>query len=411
MPILLRIYAGADIVDLTSDGTMSGVSYVPTPVSVGEAMQPNGTTTDKVEILLQGNSATMVADVQTIESYFARAARRQETQTGDRVYLEYTLYSGAAVQRSEILDGYIEADQNPALRRFDWGTVKLTGEIVRRPYWEGTEQTLVNGTTIANGESGNYVDIASASILGSLPAPMRIELENNTGVSKVYTEFFYAANAFNDPTSFDGFLAGASLSWGAATDHTTTQHSYSLSAAMLADLGGDRFHVVAAFTAATDFFLRAQSEFSLTTMETSLEQRVDTNDLELVDLGTLRLPPGGANNASSNIDISLTVRDTSSGSGTLDFCQLLPASEFRRIEQIGYNIPAAGRMVDDGIENRAYVLSGASEWPLLVALGRPVHIWPGQDNRVYMLANTSNGFDASMSHKVYIKYRPRRSVV
>ena len=412
MAATVQLTDGTTTINLSGGtGTITGCTYRPTPVTVAEAMT-GVPVDDAVSIDLQGTAANMLADLDSIEQLLAAADRRGRLRTGARVYLQYQTASGEDTHRSEVAGGMVEVHSQPDRRRYSDGFMTVPLTITRRPYWEGPEATLVNGTTIANGESGNYVDISAANVEGTLAAPMKLQIENNTGASRSYSNIYVSANAFNDPTNYDGFLTGENLTWSPSADHSSTQKTWSLSSAMLIDQAGDRFHVLAAFsTLTTNAYWQAHSVISLNTMEDTFEVPGDDADIEVLDLGTLRLPPGGDNTAGSLVDITLSVRYASSGSGNLDFVQLLPAAEFRHIEQTAYQVPAAARIVDDGIEDRLYVSSGGNQWSLLVPAGDPPRLWPGRDNRVYVLMDCSDGFDATYSSKIYISYRPRRAVL
>lgn len=412
MAITLAIYDGTTTINLSGGtGTINGCEYVPTPVPVSEAMA-GGVIEDRIDLDLQGTAANMIADIDSLEDMFARARRRQTEQTGARIYLQYTVAAGEDTHRSEIVDGSVELSSDAGRRSFAGGWLTVPLSVQRRPYWEGPEATLVNGTSIANGETGNYVDISAGSIEGTIPAPMRIQVQNTSGAAQAVRRIYIAANAFNDPANYTGFLLGDTLSWTGASDHTTPRKTWSLTDAMLADQAGDRFHVLAAFTSlTTGAYFRAESQFFVTTDEVTNEVAGTNSAYELLDLGTLRLPPGGANSVGNSIDVAMTARHTATGSGVLDFVQLLPAAEFRHIKQRDYQVNHLAYIVDDGIEDLLYILNGSDRWPRLVGYGKPPRLWPGRANRVYVLWDGDTGFDATKTANVYIYYRPRRAVL
>ena len=188
--------------------------------------------TDTIEmILVQAIKPALQNAVNALESMFFAANRRQRSKTGPRVYLQMQVDGESDTWRSEILSGRVVLAQT-ALDR--WANIKAEVQlhITRRFWWEGslTEIELstsnaaaaTGGQTIYNHDDGgtghdNWVEIANTEILGTLPAPVKLALTNNTGGAQPYHSFYIATNAYNDPANFTHILEGE-----AATGLTST---------------------------------------------------------------------------------------------------------------------------------------------------------------------------------------------
>ena len=407
MAIGLNITDGSTTYDLTS-GVYEGVTYAPVPVSFSEAMQPDATTTETIEIRLSGTSNALRDSVQYLERMISLARRRQDTGTGARIYIQYTPYSAADTYRSEIVDGSIELDSNPGLRRMDWTTIRIAMHIERRAFWEGDEAELANAL-IDNGEAGNYVDIDNGDVAGTLPAPCKVTLENQSGGALDFNDVYLSCNTFNDPANFTGILGGAALSWTGAVTHASDQVSWTLTDAMLADLAGDYFRILAVFTTVTStHYWRANVKFSNATLQAGNELSCPQN---ICDLGTFALPPGGWNTASSGVKLTISARASATGSATLDFVQLMPADNFRYLSQFAYDIANGGAVVDDGIEGTAYVLESVARKPLIIPRGKPLMVYPNKDARVYALMQDATTYDPTWDMRLKVAYRPRKTLV
>ena len=133
------------------------------------------------------------------------------------------------------------------------------------PLTNASAPNNTSGITIYNhDDSGtnhdNYVQIAAADVGGSLPAPVKVELTNNTGGSLNYKQIWLANNAFCDPANFPHILEGEAFVAGGGTTASnadsssssyatiTTAENYqqwTLSSALLTKARGYDFHLMA----------------------------------------------------------------------------------------------------------------------------------------------------------------------
>lgn len=409
----VRLTDGTTTVTLTS-GTYSGVTYFPAAASVSEARMPGFELADEMRIVASGSASELIAARNSIESLLNTARRRQQTRTGARVFVEYQNATGADWYRSEILDGRLAADEEPVLRRVDSGTNVFYLAMTRRPYWEGPRTQLVDAEVIANGESGNSVAIAAVDVDGTLPAPLEIRIENAEAGTVSWRNFYMACNAWNDPATFSPFLTGDSLSWSANSTHATTRWTRTLSDAQLSDMAGDYFRLILGWSTPPndDGYWKMLARFSNNAnMVEGGEVFVESGVTPaIVDMGAMPFPPGGFGSATLVV-LELSLRATAAGAGTLDFVALWPANNFRRLHQLSYAAVSGAAVVDDGIEGVAYTSVSTARYPIVLAYGDPLMVWPGRANTLYVLYDQGTTFTPGNEMEISVWYRPRRVAI
>jgi len=222
---------GTTTISLTTSGIMLENYGMAAPQSELDQPAPVSVT-DTVDIYISGaTGAAVQTAARALDALLAQAIRRRAERTGPRVYVQAQLDSDTGVWRSELLNGRMEL-QEDALAVWANKLARGTLYLERVPYWEGPETgiPLANGNGTWDGSSAtglavyncndasgtapnkrnNYVQIAANAVGGNLPAPVQLELTNNTGSSVTYYEIFCANNAFSAPSSFGHVLQAES---------------------------------------------------------------------------------------------------------------------------------------------------------------------------------------------------------
>lgn len=409
----VRLTDGTTTTTLTS-GVYRGVTYFPQSATAGEALTPDFTLTEEIRVVVSGTAPELIGARNVVEDLLTTARRRQTTQTGNRVFVEYQNSTGATWFRSEILDGRVDADDEPMLRRVDNGTNVLHVLIERQPWWEGARTLLVDAETIANGESGNSVEIAAEDVEGTLPAPVEIRIENAEAGAVAWRNFYLACNAWNDPENYSPWLSGSAFVWSNNQTHNTSILAWTLTDAQLTDMQGDYFRFVAGFTTApsADAYMKLRLRWNnqVTLVEGDEVYTGASGGKYVVDMGTFPVPPGGYASATL-VSVRFSVRAAASGAGTLDWIAMLPANNFRKLRQVYSSTAAGASIVDDGIEGVAYVLVSTSRYPLVATYGAPLMVWPGRVNTIYVLYDENGDYTPANTMDVSVWYRPRRLTI
>jgi hypothetical protein len=420
--MLLRLTDGTTTLTLNASGAYLGATYFPTSQVGADRL------TESFPLILEGDAGTVRAAIQDVQQLFAAARNRANSLTG-RVFAEFRPVDSGDIFRSEIFDGDVSYSQAPAERSLysATSTVRAMVTWVREAAWWGPEEELwlssstqterQGGVTLAindNVSVPNWAGIAAARVKGTRPAPVRLRIVNGTGGGLSWRNFYIGVNAFSAPGSADVWLlgseavSGAAASWAAGSDHNVLRWLFPFSSTLLGQTQGRAFRVLAAFDSlSSGATLRATVGPYVSSV--FVPGRVGperTNQGELVDLGEFPLPPGGYSVANAAAALAITVRSSLSGSGTIDFVQLMPTDSYRRLRQIGYTIPNADAIEDDGIEGGAYWLAGSSRYPTVRASGAPLSVFPERDQRIYILADEDGVWNPGRAITVRAWYRP-----
>ena len=435
---------GATTVNLNS-GDYSTLNY-PLFAPNGEELE-QGTVSETIDLLIGGSTAaTTQTNARAIESLLEAARRRQRSGSGPRVYMQAQLDSDASTWRSEVIDGRLTGEQSVNQL---WRTRIEAGLLLtRRAWWEGAEAELQLSTSNASAATGgrtiynhddsgtghdNWVQIASSQVGGVLPAPVRIEMTNTVGSAQSYTKLFLATNAYSDPGNFTHILEGESrLSGGTVTadancsnssrldislgSGSTATYAWTLSSTLLQDTQGRYFRVLARFAdhvGPSTVQLRIMDSTAATTIWQGETVSITGQYGIVQDLGIVPLPPGGYDTTYGALTLALYCRGPMIAS--LDFLQLTPLDAYRYVELFGMSVANNARIVDDGIEERAYVVSSSVNYPIASPRGRPLMVFPGVTQRVIALHQTVSGGNPASpianTLSVRIYYRPRRVTI
>jgi hypothetical protein len=420
--MLLRLTDGTTTLTLSGSGTYLGATYFP--------QTPTGGATEITEtatVILEGTEAAIRAAVNDIEQLF-EAARTRAGNLSPRVFVEFRPVDSGDIYRAEVLAGTVSWSPAPA-KRYLYGTLNTVEVAViwtRRVMWEAPEEELylssstqterVGGVTIYNNDNAgtpNWVGIASNRVKGTRPAPLRIRITNQSGATLNWRNIHIGNNVFSSPAAADVWLlgseatGGASQSWPAGVDHNTLTWVFPLSATLLGQAQGRTFRVLVAFdnVSAAAYVRGAVGSYKDTVFGAQRTGKERYGAGELVDLGAFPIPPGGYNAANAGAALAVTVRSASSGSGQIDFVQLLATDSYRKLEQVGYTVANGESVEDDGIEGATYMLSGSNRYPL-VRPGPALTAYPEKTQRLYVLFDENNAFVAGRQMTVQAWYRP-----
>lgn len=396
-----------------------------------------------------GLSTTLAQDAfNTIEKFLYEARRYQKYRTGSKVYLEYQVDGDTHFWRSEILFGRLELQQD-AMQIWGNAHIPCLLHITRRYYWERTgalteiRLTSAYHTTPktagvwvynsnAGGTVGNYVQISGTEIVGDLPAPAKIQLQNITGASQSYRNFYIANNAFNTASVFAHTMEGESSVYGTQVNAAgcsggkymqtsfsgTTFFLWPMTTRLLYG-GGRTFRILARFATyplSTPVYVRAvlANEDGLLPVATGEEVKLPadgSNIYELVDLGSLPLPPNGNGLPWDTMTLKLEMRAASNATVGLDYIQLMPTEEYRHIVMRGGLMIANGALLDDGTEGKTYMVEDGANKPYFSPRGSYINVYPGITQRLYFLHDEGTVSDINNVSTVFMWYRPRRLTI
>ena len=458
MAHVLYLYDGSSTIYLTDNTTNMLSNYVPRTPKIesaqqssnedgGEVNQPRyKNVTETIEIVAIGaNGAAVQTNVQNIQRMMHTARDRQKTKSGPKVYLVIQLDSDTVTWRSEVLYGELDSTDDTLKI---WGNFQVPKRltITRRYFWEWETATTTSissqataatttGVTIHNHKDsghGNYIEIAAAALPGVLPAPIKLELKNSTGSSQNYTTFHFATNAFSDPANFDHIIEGGDVVSGTGTvtggtgtcsnddyvSATFTSYTFQfvITAAQLVDTAGRVFRILARFhdyTASPAIYVRPVLMDTAGLVDLVLGDEiklpvVSGSNFELVDLGSLQLPPDGYNADYGPMTLAIRMRSATSVTVDLDYIQLTPTDSYRVIKAKSVGVANNSFIYDDGLEDQVYSGTIGTFSPVFSKRGEPLVVYPGRINRIYILHDEGFSSDIANSFVAKVYYRARR---
>lgn len=415
--------------------------------------------TESADLFLRATSvAALQALVRSIEAMLEKAHRRQRLRSGARVYLVVQVDGEASAWRSEIVSGRLVLAED-ALRWWPGKAVEAQLIIQRRPYFEGAEVELelstsnqaaaTGGRTIVNhDDSGagddNWVQIAAAQVGGALPAPVRLSIQNTSGATRYFSNFYVSTLANMDVTGVSLILEGENqhnpnpVSDGNSSNGQYTSYSYTnttgsavslvfprpftVGATLMQKMAGRWVRCLARFVSLSapmycSIYVQDASNAVLWWGPETLIQTT-ASDLRLRDLGAVPLPPLDLGNNASAVTLVFQLRITVPNGATmtahLDYVQLTPM-EFMRV--LGCNdapLVNNAALIIDEIEGLAYSETTGERLAMAVRGGSTVMVVPGQTQRIVVLCDEGSPSKTSVisrSFAVRAWYRPRRLTV
>lgn len=395
---------------------------------------PDAEVGESVGLLIQGASgAAIVTAVRGIERLIEGARRWERTGIGPRVYLTAQLDGLSEVRRTLVIDGSLSIPQG-----FDqWGTRKIpaTLAITRRNWWEDNSETELqlsaNGQSAATGgrtvtNSANaWATIASGQVLGSIPAPLRLEMTNTAGGARVITEIHIADNADHDPANFGFFVEGETASGGSSsangsssggnvrslTVNTSATLTFALTAANMQRTKGAPFLVLGRFQSVTAGGVTVRPEIKVggvSVWQANEPRSIERTTPHLGVLGVVPLPPNLFEAApAAGVDLVLNFESDASRTVLFDYIAFLPALNYRLLTLLGASVANNSVIHDNGIEGWAGIMQSSVLQPVVSPRGKAITVRPNTTQRLYFFWHTATDCGIADTFSVRAYYRAR----
>lgn len=229
MSTIFQVVIGSTTLDLNS-GLNKLLEYTIRP---GDGVK---NVTESAVVLMTGSTiANLITAIRNLERSNMIALRYGKIGAGDRAFLKFRPHSAADTFRSELFKIAVQPTDDPI-----WGfpsgwsnqLLRVTLAYTRAPFFEldtlttipltnGNGSGLTTGINVydANDESGsspnkihNYVEMAAADILGSIPTPAHIQITNSFAATA--RRFYIGHKAQGDPSNFTHWLEAESATLG-----------------------------------------------------------------------------------------------------------------------------------------------------------------------------------------------------
>lgn len=440
----LRFTNGTTTVDVSNltTGILTGYRQGDNPAGQTE-------TEDEASITMIGNRATVETNVGLLDQLFVQLKKRKQRPAIGRVWVERSNGDGTW-WKSELVDADVLLEDQSLDRLGRSTPVRI--RMRRKNYWKGAEAQLPltngngiddlaglpvyncgDGSGIAPNIKHNWVQIDGADVLGSQPAPLRLELTNSYNNANRLYNIWMSLNCDSDPVNFEHILEGEAAAGGSTVVNAACSNGnyqnftwsdsiqailgrWALDTTYLNRAGGHYFKVLAAFANAPVEGTRLQCKITfpagtpLTVVGSS--QEVSLSTAKIQDIGTIQLPPWlvGAGDLTP-VDLTLYRRKTGGGSLGLDYLQITPLNGYRILKPKGYGADYTIRVVDDGINEFLFTdgWTPAGKTGHYVGTGERLKLTPGKTQRIYFLMSGWTG-DIPIERELTVKayYTPVR---
>ncbi len=332
-------------------------------------------------------SASWASAFRALETALQRALQWAEEERRDvRTVLRFRdTNRHANYYEAPLYDGRIELERGP-LARITWE---------RGPYWMGPVERLaltndrsdamgitedyaaITNCDDANPDHSNWVAVTPPA--GDVPTPARIRIQNDYDVQERLREVRIGWYDRKQNLILEGEDSETDVT--IVPDTAASQQVYAVGDAftweipqsIYRDFVGP-FRVLANGDLPADSTWRISAGYEMTRLQYGTRVAVNGAGTGWTDLGWLSMPPGGY---LSPTRAPLTIWLDGSEEAKLDFVQLLPARQHRRMAfQHGYNCVHGACIVDDGIDDAVYYDFDGTKYPLIDAWGDPLLIWP-----------------------------------
>lgn len=441
----LSLTDGTTTISLSSSGCLL-THYVPSgPES--DAVGGYKPVTETIEFVITDTTTALIqTKLNAIERLLLLSNQRLLAGTGAKPYLVLRAHNEATDARSEILSYRLALDDDTAVA-FVQLVLGVRLVVTRQPFWEGARvaiplsngngSNVTSGLTVVNHDDAtaghdNWVNIAAANVVGSLPAPLELKLVNASGAPRAYANWYAANNIYGQAlahviegeTIINGYGTVGSNADSSGGQYVTRTGSswlafrWNIPSATLDLLRGRYVRMLVRFRAlsASDREVKATLyDYSgLSVLARSPTTIAKNGYAYIQDCGALPLPASAPGAAWATHVLELAVKTPTSEEVAIDFVQLTPTEPllYRKLIQRGFTMPVGDAVVDDGIEGLTYYLDGATSLRYLtyVARGEPVHVWPGVDQRLLFLHDGSGqAIDWALTAQAW--YRPRRTLL
>lgn len=405
---------------------------------------------DRIKIFIVGsNPSDAQAKYSAIETMLQFAIRSINTKSPQNVEIQIQMSTDSDLWKADLFYGSIQPTED-IFTGLPQSVIEAEISLTRGPF-KGplTQLALSNahgsGTAVTiynHNDSGqdNFVDVTS-TIAGSLPAPVKIRLKNNSGSDKVMKNIFIGINSHSDPDNLNFILEGEDSLFGStvasATSSNGEHQTFSVSQASsvgaafawlldsttLSRTKGESFVMLARFKGnpPADVSIAPQvgTYDSPLFLPTWTGQEVLVEDFEeLVNLGTINLPsPTYVAGSNYSYGVAIAARGLSAGSKTLtlDYVMLVPSDSWANMQQITSLTTANNEFVClDEVESE-YTYQKASptfqKLSVFKKFGPPLKVWPNKDNRIMVVWEDLDEANINYTTEISAWYEPMRLTV
>lgn len=398
----------------------------------GQGGLSTGNVSEDMTLLFFGGSASAIRTiVRDIEKMIIAAQRRVSRGSGPRVFLQAQMEGDTALWRSELFAGKLLIEN--IADEFWRGKVEGHFSFVRGQAWEGPETELsisssgygaaTGGRAITNDGVGNWVQIDSSQVDGSIPGFVRIRLQNATGGQVAWWRVYIGNNAFASPTTFTAVIQGEATIGlgGGGTAGTSTQtittspvreYIWRFNASQM-QAGGRWFRVIARINGYVSTPMLARLSiydyYGIGRLWRGGEQLLTPTGLYTYDFGSVPIPPGNYALDYESVCLEMAIR-TLTGTGTinLDYISLLGTDSFRSFNGIdGLYLNASDYAEFDDIEFMYHSIESGKKHPVFSPVGSPLMVFPNVTQRLHIVT----AGDVTDTIVVRMWYRPARLTV
>lgn len=414
--------------------------------------------TEEAELYVEGTPTEIAAVIQKLNRLWQRARRSQPEvdRIESPVYIEcMTENDSPDWWRSEIVSVGQDLEPSALDMYISQGKVVFTVSFTRKYYWEGyrrsallyqpgvakSDQGLTVNTVYDTNPRYDFVDMDNSDIVGDLPAPAEIEMENTYNNADRNANMWVGCGYRYDQPSMSHVIEGENsemtgtsgangdcssgyqwtMTWSGTTESRIGR--WALTANYL--LGGKGLYfkvlaVLASNVSYTDLYARLSLTIAdgLTTIWQGPLIKLPSSG-KVLDLSAIKLPPIVLPSGITpyELELCLAVQRATAGSHSLvlDCFKFLPLDGWRYLAQTGYGWAYGVKLVDNAPYRIIYTL-----WPNavfnFVQHGPGIAITPvpettGRHRFIFTWVTATGGFVAARTVKVKIYYRPRRLAI
>lgn len=370
-------------------------------------------------MVTEATQARVQDKTRRLEAFLERARLNSRRRPEDAVYLYIQFDEDNWLWRSELLSGELSAE-NPLDSLWKLHTpVSIT--FTRRYYWEMAEANPVKLAISANGQSAStagrtvifgqnsWIHIAANQVPGSLPAPLKLEIRNNSGNGQFMTQTWLINNAHATPPTISVVRTAGQM--------TEPGSNRWLLPSNLVNACKGRYvrallhHTSGGITGTAQGLLEV-SDVSGSSFFTAWRGQVVERQ-GITDLGVFPLPPGAESGGYGDLYFRAIT------AWPVDHVKLIPVSSERRVAVMdsalgsGLGFADGEALVDDGILGESYAQYDTGiKTPMVIGRGEPLWVWPGIAQRVHIVwAGFSYGYRPTYTAEVHAWVRPRRGTI
>ena len=405
---------------------------------------------ERLQIAIEGASTGAAqSKYATIGRLLSTVAERRTSGEGEPLYLEVQAANESMRYRAEILDAWPNPE-NGLLQSWPNALFSYRLTLTREPFFWGTRTQIplsnvygsnnTAGLRIDNRQSGSYdayVDIDASDVLGELPTPAEIWLQNDDATSRGYRSFHIGVNARSNPSSLVPILEAESAGGATKTNYSATNASNGNMTYWA--INGANTQITATWTIPATWAEAFRGRYVRLLMKVGTVQsrwvvrpkimeryglqtifQADPVILEddglIYDLGTVPIPPVGyTSNLADQVFALDMYHDGSQFTNSYleaDYIFFMPTDSGRTIIQRGMTIPASDYMIFDEIERIWVSYEDSLKHPIYSPRGPGVMLFPGVDQRLWLFHNRgSTNSEGSDLKSIQIWHRPRRLTV